>query len=302
MYGPNIQTEESFIEGVKSAIDSSTASDDEKTRLKNGSTPGGTFDNTSGTLNFVDATGTEFSGEVSNGTVRLKDTTSATLTDLKVTDVTAEYEYASNDNYSAPSVNSNYIEVVYTPGKTETDAQAECEGKFATGSTISTFNGNSYGTATDDRLTFPEILADENLNLAENKLATNHIPTAVKGYDASAGLSVDDTVNIQFEGSDALKFATGKTVDSDKVIGFAGDQRAFTGAASFAGEITKVVANGDNTLPVNLVSDMGNINVEINGENKIDNSGSTTIKNLKVNSGATLTVAAGTTLNIGSEE
>ncbi|MDO4975390.1 MAG: hypothetical protein Q4E61_03645, partial [Alphaproteobacteria bacterium] len=53
------------------------------------------------------------------------------------------------------------------------------------------------------------------------------------------------------------------------------------------------------TLPVNLASDMSNITLEINGGNTIKTSGETTVKNLKLNSKATLTIAAGTTLNIG---
>ena len=44
---------------------------------------------------------------------------------------------------------------------------------------------------------------------------------------------------------------------------------------------------------------MSNITLEINGENTINNSDETTVKNLKLNSKATLTVAPGTTLNIG---
>lgn len=298
------QTEEAFIEQVKAAITNSAAPEEIKTQLKNGNSDGGTFDNNSGKLNLVEASGDQFSGTIQGGTVMLKDTTAATLTGLQVSDVTAEYEYASEERFGAPTVSEEkYIKVQHDAGKTTDEAKQECLDKFARESTITTFNGIPYGDAnTDERLTFPEILTDTTLNSSENKLKTSEMQMIVKDYDAVAGLSVDKTINIQFEGSDALKFATGKTVDSDQVIEFSGSQSAFTGNASFAEGITRVVASGDNALPVNLASDMSAINLEINGENAIDNSGSTTIKNLKVNPDATLTVAAGTTLNIGSNE
>ncbi len=298
------QSEESFIAQVKSAIEGSSAPEEIKTQLKNGDVPGGTFDNNSGKLNLVEASGDQFSGSIQGGTVMLKDTTAATLTGLQVSDVTAEYEYASEERFGAPTVSEEkYIKVQHDAGKTTDEAKQECLDKFATESTITTFNGIPYGDAnTDERLTFPEILTDITLNSSENKLKTSEMQMIVKDYNAAAGLSVDETVNIQFEGSDALKFATGKTVDSDQVIEFAGSQNAFTGNASFAEGITRVVASGDNALPVNLASDMSAINLEISGENKINNSGYTAIKNLKVNPGATLTVVAGTTLNIGSNE
>ena len=293
------QTEEAFIAQVKEAIENSSAPEDEKTRLQNGSTPGGTFDNANGSLDFGAATGEGFSGEVKNGTVKLKDTTSAILTGLKLNNVTVKYKYNSTDTYTAPTVDdSKYITVSYIQGKTDDQAKSECEAKFAEGSTITTFSGTPYGEANDSRLTFPEILANGDLNMEENKLRTGDIPNVVKDYNAGNGLDVNDTINIQFEGSDALKFA-GKADGSDQVIEFAGDNSKYTGTASFADEITKVVANGEKTLPVNLDSDMSNIILEINGENTIDNSDETTVKNLKLNSEATLTIAAGTTLNIG---
>ena len=294
------QSEEAFIAQVKAAIENSSAPKDEKTRLQNGSTLGGKFDNTGGILDFSDATGTNFSGAVLGGSVKLKDTTSATLKNLKVTGITANYNYASNDNYSAPSIDaSNYIKVDYTP-KTEGDAKTEFVNKFAEGSTITEFSGTPYGEVKDLRLTFPGILADGDLNKKEYKLKIDHIPTAVKDYTVGNGLDVNDTINIQFEGSDALQFATGKTDGPDQVIEFAGDNSKYTGSASFADGITKVVANGPDTLPVNLDSDMRKITLEVvSGANAIKTSGETTVKNLKLNSDATLTIAAGTTLNIG---
>ena len=297
------QTEKDFIAQVKAAIENSAVPKDEKTRLQNGSTSGGTFNNANGTLDFIEATGEEFSGEVKNGTVKLKDTTSATLTSLKVTGVNAEYEYASTDTYTAPTVDSStqYITVTYTQGKTKDEAESEFVNKFAGESTITKFSGTPYGEANDSRLTFPGILADQNLNKKENKLKTGDIPNVVKDYNKGNGLDVDSDINIQFEGSEALQFATGKADGSDKVIEFAGDNSKYTGSATFASEITKVVANGEKTLPVNLASDMKNITLEINGGNTIKTSGETAVKNLKLNSDATLTVAAGTTLNIGEK-
>ena len=118
--------------------------------------------------------------------------------------------------------------------------------------------------------------------MKENKLRTGDIPNVVKDYTVENGLDVDAVINIQFEGSDALQFATGKADNSDRVIEFAGDQSAFIGSASFADGITRVVALGDFSLPSNLASDMKNITLEVRGTNKITNSGGTTVKNLEM--------------------
>ena len=299
---PAVQSEKDFITAVKTAIENYGGEIDakEKEDLLTGVRDRAVFENAGGVLDFLeaDSNGT-FSGKVSNGRVRLKDTTVADLTGLKVIDVNLTYDYDNAEKYSEPTVSNGYITVSNSGGKTEGEAKAESLGKFTDGSNFASFSGTPYGEVKDLRLTFPGILADGDLNKKEYKLKIDHIPTAVKDYTVGNGLDVNDTINIQFEGSDALQFATGKTDGTDKVIEFAGDQSAFTGSATFASEITKVVANGEKTLPVNLASDMSNITLEINGGNTIKTSGETTVKNLKLNSKATLTVAAGTTLNIG---
>ena len=89
----------------------------------------------------------------------MKETNEAILTGLKLSGVTAKYDYTSDNAYASPTVDdSKYIIVSYTQGKTDDTAISDCKTRFAGDSNINDVHPTKYGKANDSRLNFPGIL------------------------------------------------------------------------------------------------------------------------------------------------
>lgn len=260
-----------------------------------------------GTMDLTIATGESFSGPIIGGTVKLSDQTTGVFTDLELgkTNKTTVIYTASGTETLSIKLDEERIIVKdrATTGSVDvTEDTVKAKFKIPEENEVEINLDNVTCETTDNRPNdLEQLIMNEDFNAKGVKLDTNKI-TEITQNGGNDFMFHEEEANIKLSliGNGPIMFPGAPHVE----LTFSGDNSEYTGMVEDL-MVRKVVADGDNALPVNVMN-MGEMEkLEIkSGVNKIGSGshielmGAGSDGGFIVASGASFTISSGAMLDI----